>query len=75
VDFSIEPPLAGFHMTIVAGEEECLLHRSRMVRIWDPAGLEAALLAGGFAEARVSGRLGDPDAEVAGEDVFVHAVA
>jgi len=75
VDFSGPKPLATFHMTVVGGDDECLVHKARPVRVWDPDGLRATLLGAGMSEVAVSGRLGDPDAPVTGEDVFVHAIA
>jgi hypothetical protein len=60
-------------MAVVGEDEGALLHRTTRMRVWDPAGLEAAFRAAGFARASVSASLGDHAAPPKGEDVFVHA--
>jgi SAM-dependent methyltransferase len=70
-----------FHMTVVAGdgtdtrEPAALLHRVSRMRVWSPAGLEAAFAAAGFGNVHASARLDDPSATPEWEDVFVHAQA
>jgi hypothetical protein len=81
VDFDVPQPgdagLCDLHMTIVRGdavdEPEALAHRATRVRCWDPEELRRWLEQAGFVEVRVSGRMDDPSAPVAGEDVFVGA--
>lgn len=68
-------PLGRFHMVVVRGEDECVHHRAHTVRVWGPKNLAAEFRAAGFSEVKVSGVLGEPDAPVKGEDVFVHARA
>lgn len=75
VDFA-QPPLAdgsevcGFHMAVVG---QTTLHRESTMRVWSPEELARWFTAAGFAEVRVSGRLDDPEATPASEDVFVSA--
>ena len=75
VDFSPGDPLAEFHMAIVRGEDECVHHRTGTVRVWGPDDLAATFREAGFLDVKVSGVLGEPDAPVKGEDVFLHARA
>jgi SAM-dependent methyltransferase len=85
-DFAVPPgddgaELCDFHMTVVAGdgtderEPAALLHRVSRMRVWSPAGLEAAIAATGFANVHASARLDDPSTAPESEDVFVHAHA
>jgi len=85
VDFAIPAPAEGvrvcdLHMSVLAGDAtteeervEALLHRASRVRVWAPDELGRWLAAQGFVDVRVSGRLDDPTAEPASEDVFASA--
>jgi len=76
VDFDTgERDLADFHMAVVGGGDEALLHKATRIRVWSPATLEAAFEKAGFAEVDVSARIGEPGVPPATEDVFVHARA
>jgi len=77
VDFDTsDADLCDFHMVVVRddpdgrGPEE---HRTRPMRVWSPEGLVRCFRQAGFADVRVSARLGDPDVAPTSEDVFVHA--
>ncbi|MEW6071101.1 MAG: methyltransferase domain-containing protein [Planctomycetota bacterium] len=84
VDFAV-PPLADgtivgdLHVVVAAGdgreggESEAVLHRTARTRVWMPEELGRWFAAAGFVEVRASGRLDDPGAPPAGEDVFVSA--
>jgi len=73
VDFTPTPPIVEMHMIVAKGEDQCVLHRSGRSRSWSAEELRVRLLAGGFDDVKVSGKLGEPDNVPAGEDVFVHA--
>lgn len=65
--------LCDFHMVLVSENEAHRHQQVSTMRVWSPEGLQRCFLDAGFEEVSVSGRLGDPDAPVSGEDVFVHA--
>ncbi len=70
--------LADFHMIIAGGDGNAGAgslrdHRITRVRVWSPPALERSFADAGFEGVRVSSSLGDPQAPVRGEDVFVHA--
>ena len=67
-----------FHMVVArgsagSGETEALLHRVGRSRVWSPDGLARRFRDAGFADVRVSGRIGDTDVAPTTEDVFLHA--
>lgn len=73
-----------FHMVVVAGdsastregsEAESLLHRVSRMRIWSAPELTERFTRAGFRDVSVSGRMDDPNAPPATEDVFLGAVA
>jgi SAM-dependent methyltransferase len=74
-DFTPGEDRCRFHMVVVAGEDETVLHRSSAMRVWAPAGLVDTFTAAGFADVRISARLDNPDVAPEWEDVFVHAKA
>jgi SAM-dependent methyltransferase len=69
VDFE-EGEFAHLHMAVVG---DTTLHRSTPIRVWSPETLRQAFERAGFRDVSVSGRIGDPGAAPATEDVFVHA--
>jgi len=84
VDFAVPPledgtPIGDLHVVVVAGdgreggESEALLHRTSRMREWNPDELERWFTDRGLVDVRVGGRLDDPEAPPAGEDVFVRA--
>lgn len=86
VEFDVDPledgsPLCEMHMTVVCGdtsgeaETKALLHRAGRSRVWSPDGLVRWFEQQGFERVRVGSRLDDPEAPVAGEDVYLEAVA
>jgi len=75
VDFTPKPPIVEMHMVIVKGEDQCVLHRHGTSRSWSVEELRARLLAGGFSDVKISGKLGEPDVAPTSEDIFVHARA
>jgi SAM-dependent methyltransferase len=83
VDFTT-PPLADgtrvvdLHVAVLAGdahapEREALHHGATCMREWSADALSAWLGARGFADVRVAGRMDDPNAPPATEDVFATA--
>ena len=74
VDFDRpEADLCDFHMVVVKGADDVVLHRAGVARVWCPETLERAFREAGFTDVRVSARLDDPDVPPTTEDVFVHA--
>jgi len=75
LDFDDEDEdIAGFHMVVVGGAGECLIHTSSRVRAWGPEELVAWFRSEGFAAVSMSGRMNDPGSAVTGEDVFLSAL-
>jgi SAM-dependent methyltransferase len=77
VDFDTsDADLCDFHMVVVRDDPDGRgpeAHRTRPMRVWSPEGLVRCFRQAGFADVRVSARLGDPDVAPTSEDVFVHA--
>jgi hypothetical protein len=83
VDFALPPgsddaKLCDLHMAVLAGDassevREALHHGATRVRVWDPEELASWFRAGGFHDVRVSGRLGEPEAPLTSEDIFLEA--
>ena len=78
VEFETDPKIAQLHMLVGRGdassdETEALLHQATRIRVWSPHELEHTFGKAGFFNARVSGRIDDPNVAPTTEDVFLHA--
>jgi len=78
LDFDADDPdLAHMHFAVLGEEDHpggsLVAHQVAPIRVWSPDALVSAVCAAGFAEVAVSGSIGDREAPVDGEDVFVHA--
>jgi SAM-dependent methyltransferase len=65
--------ICDFHMVVVGGEDEALLHVTHRMRVWSPETLAGTFTDAGFVDVTVSGRLDDPSIPPTTEDVFLHA--
>ena len=73
LDFASQD-VAAMHFMILAADGGVIDHRVAPVRVWSADDLHRAVAKAGFTHVAVSGSIGDPQAAVTGEDVFVHAV-
>ena len=85
IDFDGPPgeDVCDFHMIIASGEgggasgepAPTQTHTVHRIRVWSVDQLRATFEAAGFEDVRISGAIGAPGVEPAGEDVFIHAIA